>query len=384
MSEFAAQERPSGSMSTDRKTLPRVLFLIGSLDPGGSEGQLVTLLERTHGSRINATLAAHSPAADPRLTAAGGENGLPLKVHAPRGHLVAQLTRSVAGLARLLHASRPDLVYTWLEESTLLAAPMARLMRLPLMVARRNVSGPYAARPKPVVRAIYAAERLGLLATANSNAVAAETLRRGIPPERIRVIPNGHAAVEEMPLPSGDTVVLGYLARMRPEKGHRRLIRALATLQTDVAWRVDLGGEGPMQPEIEAEVRRCGLGERVRFRGPVDDVPGFWRGCDAAVLLSDHEGSPNALIEAAAFGRPIVATRVGGVPEFVSAGNGLLVDPTDDTAAALALRRMIEDRELRQTLGAAAHQQAMRQFSIEALVEGHCAAIDECLALSRR
>jgi len=342
------------------------------------------LLERSHGSRIDARLAVLFQAADVRLTETVRDIGVPLTVLAPRGNAYVQGAMAAGRLPWLLHAWRPDVVYTWLEHGTFLAAPIARVMGLPVMVARRNVSGPYATRPKPFVHAIFGAERLALLVTANSKAVAAEAVRRGIPSGRVRVIANGHPAVEKMPLPASETVVLGYLARMRPEKGHRRLVRALATLETRVDWRVNLGGDGPLRGEIEADVKRHGLGDRVQFTGPVDDVAAFWGECDAAVLLSDHEGSPNALIEAAALGRPLVATRVGGVPEFVNATNGLLVDPTDDTAVALALRRMIEDRELRQRLGAAAHRHAMRQFSIETFVEGHCGAIDECLVLSRR
>jgi glycosyltransferase involved in cell wall biosynthesis len=365
-----------------RARRPRVLFVIGSLEPGGSEGQLVSLLERAHGTRIDAALVALVPAADLRHTRRVERLGLPFRILGPQSNRALRLAGSVRALAGVLRAFRPDLVYPWLEQSALLAAPMARAFGTPVAIARRNVSGPYAERPAPVVAAIHAAERLAVLATANSEAVAAETVRRGIPPERVRVVRNGQVPPPATPLPSSDVVVLGYLARMRPEKGHLRFLQALASLRTDVPWRADLAGDGQLRDEVEATIGLLRLGDRVRLVGPVDDPTAFWRERDVAVLLSDHEGSPNALIEAALVGRPIVATDVGGVPEIVDASVGLLADPDDPGAIAAALARMIEDPALRERMGAAARALAGERYGMDAFVDGQCAAIDEALALA--
>jgi glycosyltransferase involved in cell wall biosynthesis len=371
-------------MGAETGRLPRVLFVIGSLEAGGSESQLVALLERIHGSRVSATLAALGPAGDRRLTDRVRTAGVPLVILAPQRNRAAQLAGSVPRFVGLVRSSRPDLAYPWLEHSTLLAAPLARLLGVPVLVARRNVSGPYADLPRPMVAAMHAAERLAVLATANSSAVAAETARRGIPSHRVRVIANGYDVGSNPPLPCDDVIVLGYVARMRPEKGHRRLLAALAGLETPTPWRVDLAGDGPLQAEVEAEARRVGLDGKVRFLGGVDDVRGFWSGCDAALLLSDHEGSPNALIEAAGMGRPLLATAVGGIPEFVDEEVGVLVSPDDPAGLVAALQRLIEDRALRERLGAAARRRVTEQFSMEHFVEGHCAAIHEALELARR
>lgn len=370
-------------MAPERPRVPRVLFVIGSLEPGGSEGQLVALLERVHGSRVDALLAALVPARDPGHVGRIARAGVPSWVLGPAGGRAVRLARSARALARLIHSAQPDLVYPWLEQSALLAAPMARAFGVPVLVARRNVSGPYTERLAPIVSAIHAAERLAVLATANSCAVAAETIRRGMPASRVRVIPNGYDLAASAPLPSRAVVTLGYVARMRPEKGHRRLLAALAVLRTEVPWQVLLAGDGPLQAELEAETARLGLLERVHFVGNVDDIPGFWRECDAALLLSDHEGSPNALIEAAGMGRPVLATSVGGIPEFVDDGIGLLVSPNDPRALGDALRRIVEDRALRERLGARAKERALAQFSMEAFVDGHCAAIDDALGHAR-
>jgi glycosyltransferase involved in cell wall biosynthesis len=371
-------------MGAEAGRLPRVLFVIGSLEAGGSEGQLVALLERVHGVGVDVRLAALVPATDRRLTDRVRSAGVPLVILGTQRNRAARLAGSAARLAALVRAARPDLVYPWLEESTLLAAPLARLLGVPVLVARRNVSGPYVNRPPAIVSAIHAAERLAVLVTANSSAVAAEATRRGIPLAAIRVIANGYELTSSPPLPCRDIVVLGYVARMRPEKGHRRLLGALAALDTATPWRVDLAGDGPLQAVVEAEARRVALDGKVRFLGAVDDVRGFWTGCDAALLLSDHEGSPNALIEAAGMGRPLLATAVGGVPEFVDEDVGILVSPDDPAGLIVALRRLIEDRALRERLGTAARRRVQDRFSMERFVEGHCAAIHEALELARR
>ena len=205
-------------MGAEGARLPRVLFVIGSLEAGGSEGQLVALLERTHGVHVDARLAALVSAADRRLTDRVRTARVPLVILGPQRNRAVRLAASVIRFVRLVHSTRPDLVYPWLEQSALLAAPLARLVGIPVLVARRNVSGPYVERSRPIVSAIHAAERLAVLATANSSAVAIETVRRGIPPGRVQVIANGYDPTDSPPLPRHDVVFLGYVARMRPKR----------------------------------------------------------------------------------------------------------------------------------------------------------------------
>jgi glycosyltransferase involved in cell wall biosynthesis len=363
--------------------LPRVLFVIGSLERGGSEGQLVTLLERVHQTRVIAGLIALRVASESGHARRLEAVDVPFRVLSRGQHLATRPASWLRTLIGVLRAFRPDLVYVWLEESALLVAPVARAFGIPVVVARRNVSGPYANRPAPVVSAIHAAERLAVLATANSEAVATETARRGIRPDRIRVVRNGQIVPPPLPAPSTNPVILGYVAGMRPEKGHMRLLQSLAPIETNVPWCVDLAGDGPALPHIVAEAARLRLDDRIHFLGRISDAREFWRGRDVAVLLSDHEGSPNALIEAALLGRPLVATAVGGVPEMVDETVGALVDPDDPVAIARVLQRFIEDAELRTRLGAAARKRAIERYSMDAFVEGHLAAIAEALQLAR-
>ena len=128
------------------------------------------------------------------------------------------------------------------------------------------------------------------------------------------MVRNGHPPVDALPAAPGRPVALGYLANYRAEKGHARLVDALELVRRRTPWRVDLAGVGPLREQVAAEIAERGLAERVSAGGPVEDVRGFWAEHDVAVLLSDDEGSPNALIEAAMLGRPLVGTDGGGHP----------------------------------------------------------------------
>jgi glycosyltransferase involved in cell wall biosynthesis len=370
-----------GTSAPSPSWLPRVLFVVGSLEPGGAEKQLVALVRATHRRQIDASVAVFAHAADGRLAGELEAIGVPITSLRPAGKRGSGVAGVLTRMMALTRRAVPDLIYPWLEESAVVAAPVARVCGLPMLLARRNVTGPYALRLRPAVRMIHAAERSALIATVNSQAVAAETVRRGIPPNRIRVVRNGHPAVLPVPLPDSDVVTLGYLAHMRAEKGHMRFLNALSSLRTDVPWRARVGGDGPMADALRAEAVRAGLGSRVDFVGPVSEVRQFWAQCDAAVILSDHEGSPNALVEAATFGRPLVGTAVGGIPELVNARTGFLVDRSDEVATVAALRDIIENRPLRTRFGDAARELARRRFSMDQFVEGHCRAMTECLSL---
>ncbi len=279
----------------------------------------------------------------------------------------------------LIRTLAPDVVYCWLEESSLFFVPAARVQGIPVIVARRNVSGARIERIPAASWAIRHSERLAQLVTGNSQAVIEAAVRRGIAAERLRLVPNGHPEMPPLPSPPEPPVVVGCVALFRPEKGHLRLLDALELIDTDRPWRVDLAGDGPLLPGVQREAEARGLTSRLRFLGSTHDVRSFWRDRHVAVLLSDAEGLPNALIEAAFAGRPTVATDVGGSREVVAPSGGLLVPLDDPHATATALKRLIESVDLRRRLGEQAHAQARQRFGMKRCIEGHLAAIHEVL-----
>jgi glycosyltransferase involved in cell wall biosynthesis len=361
------------------QTFPEpILFAIGGLGRGGSEVQLTRLLKHLGPELTGATLFVCDAGEDALIDEVTHAGVRPLRV--PRAMRAAR-TRAPATAAMALAAvvlQRPRLIYAWLEESTFWLVPCAMLTRVPIVIARRNLQGSGAEAQHRLVAGLQRwLERRATLVTANSEAVAAAARDRGIDPARIRMVRNGHEPAEPLPLPVGPMRTFGYLANFRPEKGHRMLLDALEAMPREPEWRVLCGGGGPLRELFASEARRRGLEDRIDY-AMVDDARAFWAQCDVAVLLSDQEGSPNALIEAAFAGRPLVATAVGGSGELIPEGAGHLVMPGDAAGAATALASLITaDADTLKAMGHRAWEHASSRFGVATMVAGHRAVLVE-------
>jgi glycosyltransferase involved in cell wall biosynthesis len=196
---------------------------------------------------------------------------------------------------------------------------------------------------------------------------------RVAPRERFEVIPLGlelDRFLELGPAPeaSGDVVAL-YAGRLVPIKRVDLLLRALARARAAGApLRLVVLGDGELRPALERLAAELGIAASVTFLGYRDDVVPHLAAADLAVLSSANEGTPVALIEAAAAGRPSVGTRVGGVADVVAEGTGRLVASGDEEALAHALTELAGDRELRLRLGAAARDHVRARYSSERLL----------------
>ncbi|MCB0032089.1 MAG: glycosyltransferase family 4 protein [Anaerolineales bacterium] len=188
----------------------------------------------------------------------------------------------------------------------------------------------------------------------------------------------------EMGVPPDRPVIL-HVAHLRPIKDHPTLLRACARLcEEGVGFELWLVGYGPEEARLQALAAELGLADHCRFLGRREDIPALLAAADIAVLCSRQEGLPGALMEAMAAGRPIVATDVGGVPELVlPEETGLLVPPGDPAALAVALRRLLADPALRQTLGDAAQTRLLSHFQLDAKIEA-LEAVYHRLAQTRR
>ncbi len=176
----------------------------------------------------------------------------------------------------------------------------------------------------------------------------ARSLRRfGVAQKRIHVIPNGwngrvpHSdrltARKKLGVPA-DRFVLGWVGRLIPVKGADVFLEALAQLKEEaVAVSASIVGDGAERERLQQMAKSFGLDACVTFHGQVDDASSLFPAFDVYVLSSRSEGTPLVLPEAIAAGVPIVATSVGGVPDLIGPGHGLLVPPEQPAALAQAI-----------------------------------------------
>ena len=164
--------------------------------------------------------------------------------------------------------------------------------------------------------------------------------------------------------------LVGCVARLEAEKGHRTLLEAwpLVLRRVPDAYLIVVG-EGSLSGDLEALAAELGISHRVVFTGRRDDIPAVTAALDVAVLPSYREAQGLVVLEAMALARPIVASNVGGVPEMIEDGvSGLLVPPHDAVALADAISRLLLDHPLADMLARNGHDVVHDRFSVEFMV----------------
>ena len=174
---------------------------------------------------------------------------------------------------------------------------------------------------------------------------------------------------EEYLIPA-DAQIVGVVARLEAEKGHRTLLEAWPLVLAEVpSARLLIIGEGSERDSLEAQVVSLGIEDRVVFTGRREDVPAVTAALDVAVLPSYREAQGLSVLEAMALGRPVIASRVGGIPEMIEDGvSGLLVEPHDCDALAAGIVRLLTDHPLADMIAHRGHELVHDRFCIELMV----------------
>jgi glycosyltransferase involved in cell wall biosynthesis len=185
---------------------------------------------------------------------------------------------------------------------------------------------------------------------------------------KLRVVHCG-ADLERYPyVPPKEATTLSVLCvcRLVPEKGLDVLVRAIASIvRSGAEVRLVIVGSGPLEDALRRSVQQLGLEGRVSFEGAVgqDDMASYYANADVFCLPSFAEGVPVVLMEAMATGRPVVATRITGIPELIEDGvSGLLVAPGSLEQLVGALERLAASHELREQMGLAGRQKVEEEF----------------------
>jgi glycosyltransferase involved in cell wall biosynthesis len=271
-------------------------------------------------------------------------------------------------LARIVRATRADIVHTHLVHADLYGAVAAKLRGARLVSTKHN-DDPFRVGPFRHV------ER-GLSQLADRVITITDALRDfnvervGVDPAKVETI---HYGLDELPdawgvnpadnVP-GDARVLLAVARLTEQKAVDVAIRALPLLPDDTVLVVL--GEGPDRDTLEHLTRDLGIEHRVFLLGRVPDVAAWLRRATVFVHPARWEGFGLAVLEAMLAGLPVVASRVSSLPELVVDGEtGVLVQPDDPSALALGIARALEQRNL----GDAGRERAHREFSVARMAE---------------
>jgi glycosyltransferase involved in cell wall biosynthesis len=359
----------------------KVLFAIDTLGSGGAQRQAVEIAVRlVERGEIAARFVVYHPDPffRPRLEQAGIE--------------ITQLPKSLRydpffprRMRADLRARPVDVVHAFLLPpgmwSLLACRGMPRASRPALIASERNDRIATSRFEAIVQRAVY---RGADAVTVNAEPVAGEIERHlGVARERIRYIPNGidlagwdRAMRAECPLDLGPGLFhVGLVGRAAPQKHHELLIDALVRIERNVlrSWRVWLVGaglDGERARRLQVRVRDAGLAEVVRFATEQRAIAAVMARLSLAVLTSRHEGFPNVVLEAMASSLPVIATRVGDVPNMIEPGrSGVIVPPGDAAALADALVAVFHMKPAeREALGRSARARVEECFAIDAIV----------------
>ncbi len=287
-------------------------------------------------------------------------------------------------LWRYFDKKRFDIVHTHKYKDTILAAPAAHWSGVPHVV--RTVHGltePFSgvnawkmAFYESVERRVHQRYVQTLLAVSSeierclrrTGAADVACIRNGIelnamPSRSIRSAKRKAFGVTD------DVCLIGSVGRLTPVKGFPHLIKAVQILaEQGLCVKLWLVGDGTLNEELRRLAYDSGVAERVVMLGHREDTYELLQAMDMFVLPSLHEGIPMALLEAMAMGLPVIATRVGGIPEVIEDHvNGILVEPGDSCGLALMCRRLMHDAELSERLGQAARARVEEKFSSETM-----------------
>ena len=356
----------------------RVMFLSTSMGMGGADKQLLSAAELMHAQGHDVCIVS--------LTELG-PMGLEARSQGIRTESLDMRRgvpdpRGLIRLIRLVRAWKPDVLHSHMIHANLMARAVRLFARVPVMVS--TIHNIY--EGGPLWMAAYRISN-GLVdhMTIISEAAADRFVNDGIVPrELLTCVPNGvdterfrqvapetREAVRSS-IGVNDSFVWLAVGRFEVAKDYPNMLQAFVQVcRSDSKAVLLLVGHGSLQQETESLAQSLGLGDRIRFLGVRSDVPEVMAAADGYVMSSAWEGMPIALLEAAAAGLPIVATRVGGNHEVVREGeSGFLVPPGDSDALGQAMLRLMDQTpEQRREMGERGREHIRVHYGLGRVVE---------------
>jgi L-malate glycosyltransferase len=353
----------------------RVGIVIGQLHRGGAERQVYELSTRLLGGRVEPFVYCLSDILEPfgpMLDAAG----VPLRV-LPRRR--SHEPRRVLSLSRLFRRDRLDVVHS-LADSPKLYSYLALLLagRRTFLATNWAIDPTVSRLSARLNRMIFA--RCDRVVVNSQRGVEFTRKFYGVPVGKMDVIYNGLDTARFLSLAdpartrsslgiAAGAPLVGYVGRFSWEKRPKFFLEACRSIASRLPdARFLMVGDGPELPAVRRQAGEAGLGSRVIFTGFRDDIPDLLEAMDLLLLTSSQEGLPNAILEAMAAGRPVIATDVGGCREVVTEGvTGHLVAADSPEALARMAVSVLALPDRGRSLGEAGRRRVFAEFSAEAM-----------------
>lgn len=328
----------------------RVVHVVLSMDLGGLERVVIDLVRegRALGQHVEVVCVEHAGTLAPEVESLEA----PLSaLGKPPGFQPAAIRR----MRSLIQKVRPDVIHTHQMGALFYVALSLGRGADPLVVHTEH-GRHYPGRLRARVLARLAGAFASRFYCVSTDIATSVISHRIVAPEKVRVVYNGVETVRffrqddrnelrrRLRLPAG-VPMIGTIGRLDGIKRQDRLIRAFAALKQRVpSAHLLVVGDGPLMGELRAHVERLGLAESTSLVGYQAEPECYLRAMDLFALTSQSEGMPLVILEAWASGVPVVASRVGGVPEMIEQGvTGLLFEPGDDGGLVSALERLLTD-----------------------------------------
>jgi glycosyltransferase involved in cell wall biosynthesis len=322
--------------------------------------------------KMDVTAAAYGDGPLVEAARAAGAQYVPLR------HVRRPLSpwRDVLGLLeiyRLCREVRPDILHANSSKAGVLGRIAAAAAGVPIRIFSVHGWAFRAQRPPWLFlvadRAVERFTTLTICVSSSDRDVG--IVRKTCHPDRTIVIPNGvRVDAEGTRRDASSEPTIAAVGRLKAPKDFLTLVRALALVED--RFRCVIIGEGPDRDLIEDEIDRLALRGKVALLGERHDALELLRSADVFVLATRSEAMPMSVLEAMAAGLPVVASRVGGIPEVVvDEQTGLLVPPADPAALASAIARMLGDPDARGAFGARGQERVRTTFSLERFRSDH-------------
>ncbi len=369
-------------MDKENTHKPPILFVGTQMAVGGAQNLLLSQADWYHaqGYPVTAAFLYDRDGLSAEWQAQHAYPVINLQIHNPSDGWARNAIRFLTGLIAILNLIRRGrfwVVLSYTHHANLVSMPLAWMGRAPVRVASHHG---YMAQLGRFLERLHASMVNWGIATrlvASSQEVHDQCLREGIYSNRLVIIPNGVPPVIVDPslvnacrhsiLSDPAAPLLVCIGRLVDEKGHVDLLHAMpAVLERFPEARLALVGYGPLEAELKQVCTKLEIERNVNFLGWQENIHAWMAAGDLFVMPSRSEGLPLALLEAMSLGCPILATRVGGIPEALQDGAcGFLVPANNPQALSQAAIELLLDPEKRRLLGMAARHRFQAAYSLE-------------------